>query len=394
MLVRAIVAWAALTAPTALPALPALIGGSAPVWPGTAPREVDEGDLGRNVSGLAFSTDGRVLWAVRDDPGSLLRLVLDGDGEYVVDDGWGDGRELRWPDGSGEPDAEAVTVADDRSDVVYVAAERDNDDAATSRLSVLEIPVDAGGDAHDELVATRSWDLTMSLPAADANTGLEGITWVPDSVVVAAGLVDSQGVAYDPADHPGHGSGVFVVGSEHDGALDVFVLGDRATRLATVPSGLPSVMEVAFDAATGELWAACDEHCDGAIVRLAFDGGGLTVTGSVEPPDELVALNDEGLAIGPCIDGSQSVVWSDDAATDDHVLRAATIDCTDAAETSGAAETSDTSETSETSDTASDAAAGASGGDRGRGTGVALIAGIAILAAVGVGIAIRWPRRR
>ncbi|MGE0726764.1 MAG: esterase-like activity of phytase family protein [Acidimicrobiia bacterium] len=299
-------------------------------WPGGEARPADERvTLGGNLSGLAWAVGGGALWAVRD-PGELLRLVWR-DGVLVPDAGWGDGRPLRWPDGDGVPDAEAVAVTD-RTDVVYVAAERDNTAAGRSRPAVLEVPVtDVTGDAA-RLVASRAWELTDLLAPLPANAGVEGLAWVPDDILVAAGFRDATGRAYDPAEHPDHGSGVFVAGLEDGGELAFLVLGaDGPVLLATVPSGLPAVMEVAWDAGRGVLWALCDDHCDGRMVQLAFADsapGHLAPVGHLRPPDGLAALNDEGFAVHPaCTDGTTTAVWADDLATDGHALRQASLNC-------------------------------------------------------------------
>lgn len=312
-------------------------------WPGGEAHVADRADaLGRNISGLAVAVDdgagAPVLWAVRDDPGKLIRLVTDGD-RFVIDEAWGGPRRITWPDGRGEPDAEAVAVAGDRSDVVYVAAERDNDDASTSRPSVLEVPV---GGTSGHLVATRSWDLASSLPPMDdPNTGVEGLAWVPDAALVAAGFVDDAGRPYDPAEHPGHGTGLFVTGLEDGGQLDVFALSDDgAEHLATFASGLPAVMDLTWDGARGLLWAVCDDHCDGRMAQVALgDDGGFELVATLDPPDGLAHRNDEGFAVGPCNDGVSTAVWADDEAHDDHVLRAADLACSSSGAAAGRAAT-------------------------------------------------------
>ena len=297
-------------------------------WPGGEAHAADHDDaLGHDVSGLVHAVDGSSsLWAVRD-PGELMRLDLDGD-RYDLAPGWGDGRRITWPDGNGRPDAEAVTAAADRSDVVYVAAERDIDDPDRSRLSVLEVPVEPS--SGKQIVATRSWELTDRLPAADANTGIEGLAWIPDDALVAAGFVDDDGERYSPADHPGHGAGLFVTGAEADGRLDAWVLGDDGdvVRIATFASGLPAVMDLAWQADAGRLWAACDEHCDGLMAQLTIGADGrFAITALVSPPDALGGRNDEGFTIGGCDGLTASAVWADDAAPGDHVLRRAALPC-------------------------------------------------------------------
>ena len=69
-----------------------------------------------NLSGLAYQPSGSgapgVLWAVRNGPSTLYRLVYDGT-KWTPDtaNGWSAGKQLRYADGAGAPDAEGVTLA-------------------------------------------------------------------------------------------------------------------------------------------------------------------------------------------------------------------------------------------------------------------------------------------
>ncbi len=80
-------------------------------WPGAAGvRPADApGALGGNLSGLVPAGASSV-WAVRDAPSALLALDRTA-GLWRPRPGWGSGRTLRYPDGTGAPDAEAVAVA-------------------------------------------------------------------------------------------------------------------------------------------------------------------------------------------------------------------------------------------------------------------------------------------
>jgi hypothetical protein len=169
--------------------------GPSDAWPGDqSVRVVDAaGSFRSNLSGLTYeATPGgpSVLWAARNGPGSVYRLVQH-DGQWRPDtsNGWAEGKALRFPTGSGEPDAEGITLVDGRaSGGVYVASERDNSDGSVSRNSVLRFDVSG---SSSPLVATHEWDLTADLPTTGANRGIEAITWVPDSALVAAGFVDA-----------------------------------------------------------------------------------------------------------------------------------------------------------------------------------------------------------
>ena len=91
-------------------------------------------------------------------------------------------------DGAGVPDAEGITLTGE-ANTVYVSIERNDDgpNSTTSRPSVLRFDVSAPG---TPLKATNEWNLVADISGQDANEGLESITWVPDSVLVAKGFRD------------------------------------------------------------------------------------------------------------------------------------------------------------------------------------------------------------
>lgn len=165
-------------------------------WPGgTAIRTVDDANVfGENLSGLVYQASGTaqpgVLWAVKNGPSTLYRLVWNGS-VWTPDaaNGWAAGKALRYPDGTGDPDSEGVTMTDaGPSGGIYVSTERDNTNNGTSRPEVLRYDVSADGTT---LSATAEWNLTADLPAVGANLGLEGVTWIPDSYLTAHGSTTS-----------------------------------------------------------------------------------------------------------------------------------------------------------------------------------------------------------
>jgi hypothetical protein len=198
---------------------------------------------------------------------------------------------LRYPNGGGNPDSEGVTRVDGDPNGVYVSVERNG--GGSSQPGVLRYDVTGAG---PNLTATNWWDLTADLPGLGANAGLEAIGFVPDGFVVAKGLIDeSTGAAYTPADYPGHGSGLFFVGVEQDGRVIAYALkGDNSyTKIATIASGLPAVMDLSFEPETGYLWAACDDTCDGktATLEIAQSGpnkGKFAVTHTYARPTGIV----------------------------------------------------------------------------------------------------------
>jgi hypothetical protein len=294
-------------------------------WPGTEPAQLGDaaGALGGNISGLVPAGPA-ALWAVRDAPGQLLALDLAGE-TWSVRPGWGTGRTLTYPDGHAGPDAEAVTSVDGEEGVVYVGSERDNSDPTKPRNSILRYETGTSG----VLRATTEWRLDHLLDAAGPNTGIEGLAWVPDQVVVAAGLQDRTGRPYQPSQYAAHHGGVFVVAVEQQRTLSIVLLREDggADLLASVASGLPSVMELHWDAEDGALWAFCDNTCEGAGSVLVLRDGSFLVDLLVRPPRGTASLNQEGFARTPCRDGRSSAVWSDDSASGGHALRTSVLPC-------------------------------------------------------------------
>ncbi len=304
-------------------------------WPGSPDvAAADRADtFGEDLSGLAYEAGAAsdVLWAVENGNGRLYRLVFDGT-NWVPDSGdWINGSDLRYPDGTGTVDAEGVGLAAGGSaGGVYVSSERNNDADEVSRPSVLRY--DVSGPAT-ELVATREWNLASALPVLTANGGLEGISWIPDTALVASGFVDeTTGAAYDPADYPAHGDGLFFVGVETDGNVYGFSLNDDGSfdLVATIISGFELVAELEYDAASGALLVVCDDACDGQITRFEVgDSGAFEPVVTYARPADMPNIANEGFALAPqCVNGARAAFWADDADTEGFSIRVGTFACT------------------------------------------------------------------
>jgi hypothetical protein len=315
-------------------------------WPGASAVSIADAGAATalgNLSGLAYQPSGSsspgVLWMVQNNPSTLFRLVNDGT-NWKPDpaNGWGSGKQLRYPGALGNPDSEGVTLAGGNPNEVFVATERDG--SGGTRPAVLRFDV-TSTDANP-LSATRDWNLTPDLPGLGANLGLEAIAWVPDDVLVAKGLVDESkgGAAYNPADYPNHGTGLFFVGVEQDGRIIAYALNqtsDTFTRIATIPSGFPAVMELEFEPETNQLWAICDDTCHGRTAKLDIaqsgpSDGKYVVTKTFERPSGMPDLNNEGFAIAPraeCSGSLKPVFWVDDTNSSGHALRTGKVGCTD-----------------------------------------------------------------
>lgn len=308
-------------------------------WPGGSDiRTIDNTDVfNGNMSGLVFEASGAsTIWAVRNGPGTLFRLVFNGT-VWTPDTstGWSTGRPLRYPEGAGDPDSEGVTFAGDGSaNGIYVSTERNNSVNNTSRNSILRFDPTS---ATSTLMATHEWNLTSDLPTVGPNLGMEGITWVPDSFLTSRGFFDeSKNHAYNPAEYPRHGTGLFFVGLEADGMVYAYALdhggNGQFTRVATIATGLAGVMDLTFDRDRNDLWVMCDDTCQGRSVVLRIETNGkLGVASRFERPTGMPNLNNEGFAIAPtstCANNTRSVFWTDDAETDGHAIRTGTLSCT------------------------------------------------------------------
>ncbi|WP_127473348.1 lamin tail domain-containing protein [Microbacterium sulfonylureivorans] len=310
-------------------------------WPGGADvRVLDAEDtFAGDLSGLDWEPSGSAplgtLWAVQNGDGLLYRLVAGATGDWAPDTAgdWGAGKTLRYPDGAGAVDAEGVTVTgDDSAGGVYVSTERNNDASSISRPAVLRYDVSAAG---SELTATHEWNLAPDFPGLGANAGLEGITWVPDGALTAGGFLDGvTGGAYDPADYPGHGGGLFFVGVEGTASVYAYALmADGAfARIATIATAFALVADVQYDADRGGLWVVCDEACDGRIAFSELDPGtGVFASTHVfERPSGAANYANEGFAVADdavCADGAKPTFYADDADTDGFSLRQGTLPC-------------------------------------------------------------------
>jgi Ca2+-binding RTX toxin-like protein len=312
-------------------------------WPGDAAVQTADGNgaLGGNMSGLAYQASGStapgVLWAVKNGPGTLFRLLWNGT-IWTPDtaNDWGAGKALHYPDGTGDTDSEGVTFANSSSaGGIYVATERNNAASGVSRNAILRFDASAAGTS---LSATHEWNLTANLPAVGPNLGLEAITWVPDSFLEAQGFLDeSTGQAYDPSDYADHGDGLFFVGVEANGTIYAYALSHADgsfTRIATIASGFVGVMGLEFDRDRNEFWAVCDDGCGGRSVMLAIDPatGKFAVTHVFERPAAMPNLNNEGFAIAgeaECTGNRKPAFWADDSGTGGNAIRRGTLPCTD-----------------------------------------------------------------
>lgn len=302
-------------------------------WPGS--QSVADADasnvFGTDLSGLI--QEGGVMWGAQNS-GKLWRLVPNGSGGWTPDtaNGWASGKSLHFPTGSGTPDDEGVTLTGAGSaGGVYVSSERDADHSGTSRLSVLRYAVSGTGTT---LTATQEWNLTSDLPATDSNLGLEGVTWIPDATLTAAGFKDSStGAAYDPTRYAAHTGGVFLVGVEGTGMVYGYVLLEAGgyQQVAAFSSGMTGVMELQWEPQASRLWIVCDDTCNGQHRTAQVNSSGaFAITAVYNRPTGMPNYNNEGFSLAgadECVSGSKPVYWSDDSNDGNHAIRKGSITC-------------------------------------------------------------------
>ncbi len=314
-------------------------------WPTTTTVVTADGSnqFGGNLSGLfydpAAGTQPDILWAIQNSPSKLYNLTWNSvTNTFVknVTNNWGSGKTLRYPNGTGAPDAEGITKAELTSPIIYVSTERDG--SGSNRFSVLSFDTSSSATT---LNATREWNLTSSLPTVSStNLGLEAIAWVPDTYLTANGFIDeSTNQPYNPANYPLHGTGLFFVGLEANGQIYAYVLNSDSTykKIATIASGNTKIMDLSFDRDNKILWAYCDNGCSNRSNLLAIDTtvgsatkGKFIIKKAYQKPTSLPNYNNEGIAMEPetkCVSGLKQFFWANDAEDGGHAIRRGTISC-------------------------------------------------------------------
>lgn len=316
-----------------------------PAWPGgldvaivdnVCAFKTSTGPEGRDVSGLVFDpADAGTLWAVKNK-NWLFKLVKSG-GKWVPSSS----RQLRFAGGSGEPDSEGITVGGNGH--LYVTSERDNANNSVPKDTIMEFDPAATGTT---LTPLHQWDMTSQFPQLDtgdkddANLGFEGVAYVPDSWLTGNGWVDPlTHAAYNPANYPKHGTGLFFAGLEFDGTLRVYGLNSDGSLITfgSVATGKAAVMDVAYDAGTQRVIATCDNTCGETHTLMKVNAGGAIVPDvTYTNPAVMPVDNLEGFALAPgCAGGSREAVWSDDgiygsgsgSAGSGHALYSGTFPC-------------------------------------------------------------------
>jgi hypothetical protein len=301
------------------------------------------GPEGRDISGLVFDpNNASVLWAVKNK-NWLYKLVKSGN-VWTPDATWSStGKQIRFLGGAGEPDSEGITATADGH--LWITSERDNLNNTVPKDTIMEFDPTVAGTTLSPL---HQWDMTAQFPQLntgnkdDANLGFEGVGFVPDSWLTANGWIDPlTGAAYNPANYPLHGSGLFFAGLEWDGTMHVYGLNSNGsfTTFGTIATPGVSIQDVAFDAATQRIVATCDNTCGESHSFMKVDATGQIVSDYIYGnPAVMPVDNLEGFALAPastCANGFREAVFSDDgiwgfgagSSSYGHALYSATFPC-------------------------------------------------------------------
>lgn len=262
-----------------------------------------------DMSGADFDANGHA-WVVNNDAGDIYALEHDVDTDTYTPVGhW----QVTYPEGTGTPDGEGITVTTDGA--IYLATERNNDNKDTSRPSILRFDAPTG--TSGLLTSTHEWNLSEFTGQIGANAGLETIVHLEGSI--------------------------FAVGVEGTGEVIVVDLSaDEPVHLQTVQSAFQGVMAMDYNATTRQLHVLCDEVCEGASQFLTWNGAELVPADDsiYSRPANLGNFANEGYASytadGDCIDGVKTTyvshLWADDSVFEGISLRSAqeiveTLDC-------------------------------------------------------------------
>ncbi|WP_416174880.1 MAG: 5'-nucleotidase [Bifidobacterium crudilactis] len=331
-----------------------------------------------NLSGLVYENATRTLWGADNDlnptlgitgpkgAGSINAFVTEGDTlKQRSGNGWSftldglakGGKQLHFKNGTGGVDSEGITLMNnDTASGIFIGAERDNENKKVPRPSILKYDAnstttDTNGDGAQDLTATQEWNLTEALSGAglhfadgdDANLGVEGVAYIPDTYLTAHGFTTIDGQTYRPADYKNSYAGLFLAAIEKNGHIYAFALSDDDTVSLVQDIDLPQTAtnagysgprDLIWDAEHQQLLAQGDNDSGtGAkIGTYTLSQGRFALSSLMATPQEVAGQNTEGFAITPdsqcaAMQGGESgslykpVYWSDDGVSNGHSVR-------------------------------------------------------------------------
>ncbi|MBM4143756.1 MAG: hypothetical protein FJ225_09240 [Lentisphaerae bacterium] len=199
-----------------------------------------------NLSGAYWNPVTRRLWVVNNS-GSFSVIKEDGAGSFVAERHYAPGGDL-----------EGITQADALTNAVYLLVENAED--------IREYRVSDGA-------LIRTWDLTPTVGAL-ANSGTEGIAFVPDAWLAAGGFRDGSGNIYTNSVHGTNGlGGIMLVAVQGTGAanygyvhaVDLKKDGTH-TCVGRYKTSRNESCDLAFDASIGALYIL--HNIDGNLLEV------------------------------------------------------------------------------------------------------------------------------
>ena len=215
---------------------PVEIGAAAGGLPGT-----------QEVSGAVWNPALQRLFVVDDNSGRITAMDANGN------------NKVSWEVGcNGDCDHEAVTFADWYSQQIFVGVEQSPLGANNRKVRMYDL----GGTS--QAVLLQSWTLPEMGGTTPANSGLEGLTFVPDAFLVK--FPDTNGVPYNAGKGSRFGSGgLFFAGLQNDGAIYVYdhdIKGPTTNRVFvrkfTPVPGRADLSDLSFDRQSGLLYVLWD----------------------------------------------------------------------------------------------------------------------------------------
>jgi hypothetical protein len=296
--------------------------GAADPWPAESARAAQnltsvEGpapnDFYVDLSGAFWNAQQQRLWVCRNGgtTGSKFwALVPDGAGSFQVE--FRAGHRGEWTNFG---DLEDITQVDLDADLLYALIEGEE------RIKAYDVST------YGTAVLKRNWNVKPFLPLS-GGLGAEGLAFVPDRFLAAAGFTGTGGVP--TVSQRGMG-GLMFVGHQNGGALYVFDLAPDSNAFTFVGEYRTSYDETAalhFDRGNGQLYIWHDENWDtwevSDLTSTSIPGESarqLHAVRTFQGPDH---LNTEGLtltSIDECVNGSRSAIRTVDGGGADSLDR-------------------------------------------------------------------------
>lgn len=196
-------------------------------------------DFHVDLSGAFWNPVTRRLWVCRNGPGSLSKIWVvreNGLGGYAID--YRNGLRGEW---TGFGDLEDITQANLNEDTLYVIVEGEE------RIKEYDVSI------YGVAVLRNIWNTTPYLPLS-GGSGSEGLCFVPDASLHAAGFVNPSGQPYTSQNGMG---GLMFVAHQNGGRVYVFDLNRFNSSFNFVGSyrtGYAESAALAFDRESGLLF--------------------------------------------------------------------------------------------------------------------------------------------